>query len=68
MARILRNFQHAWKKVSLKRLISNNCGVWSYMVEQNRESDEEHDEDCVEEGFQLNKGKNDRDGEAGRKL
>ena len=38
------------------------------MVEQNRESDEEHDEDCVEEGFQLNKGKNDRDGEAGRKL
>ena len=32
------------------------------------ESDEEHDEDCVEEEFQLNRGKNDWDGEGGRKL
>ena len=30
--------------------------LWSRVVEwreQNRKTDEEHDEDCVEEGFQL---------------
>ena len=29
--------------------ISNTFGVWSNWVGQNRETDEEHDEDCVEE-------------------
>ena len=29
--------------------ISNTLGVWSNWVGQNRETDEEHDEDCVEE-------------------
>ena len=38
------------------------------MVGKNSEPDEEHDEDCVEEGFQLNREKNDWDGEGGRKL
>ena len=34
--------------------ISNTCGgVWLNRGEQNRETDEEHDEDCVKEGFQL---------------
>ena len=32
-------------------------------VEQNRETDEEHDQDCVEEGFQLARV---RDEEGGR--
>ena len=27
--------------------------MWSNGVGQNRETDEEHDEDCIEEGFQL---------------
>ena len=32
--------------------ISNTCGgVWSNRVGKNRETDEEHDEDCVEEKF-----------------
>ena len=30
------------------------------------ETDEEHDEDCAEEGFQLARVKFDRDGEGGR--
>ena len=30
------------------------------------ETDEEHDEDCVEEGFQLTSVKLDKDGEGGR--
>ena len=47
--------------------ISNTCGaVWLYGVEQNKETDEEHDEDCVEEGFQLASVKFDRDDEGGR--
>ena len=45
---------------------SNNCGVWLYGVEQNRETDEEYDEDCVEEGFQLARMKFERDGMGGR--
>ena len=32
---------------------ANNCGVWSDGVGQNGETDEEHDKDCVEKGFQL---------------
>ena len=34
-------------------------------VVQNRETDEEHDEDCVEEGFQWARIKFERDGEGG---
>ena len=46
--------------------ISNTCGgVWLNRVGQNRETDEEHDEDCVEEGFQLAR-ELDKDGERGR--
>ena len=33
--------------------ISNTFGVmWLNGVRQNRETDEEHDEDCVQDGFQ----------------
>ena len=47
--------------------ISNTCGeVWLNQVGQNRETNEEHDEDCVEEGFNLARVKFDRDGEGGR--
>ena len=35
--------------------------MWSNGVGQNREADEEHDEDCVEEGFQLARIKYDRE-------
>ena len=35
-------------------------------VGQNRETDEKHDEDCVEEGFQLAGVKLDKYGEEGR--
>ena len=46
---------------------SNTCGgVWLKEVGQNMETDEEHDEDCVEEGFQLTSVKLDKDGEEGR--
>ena len=32
----------------------STCGdMWLNGVGQNRETDEDHDEDCVEEGFQL---------------
>ena len=41
---------------------SNNYGVWPNGVGQNRETDEEHDEDFVEEEFQLAKVKFDKDG------
>ena len=48
--------------------IFNTCGdMWSNGLGQNRETDEEHDEDCVEEGFQLARAKLDRNGEGGRK-
>ena len=40
--------------------------VWLNGVGQNRETDEEHDEDCVEERCQLARAKCDRDMEGGR--
>ena len=47
--------------------LSNNCdSEWSNGVGQNRETDEEHDEGCIEEGFQLARMKYDRDSEGGR--
>ena len=47
--------------------LSNHCdSVWLNGVVQNRETDEEHDEDCNEDGFQLAKIKYDRDSEGGR--
>ena len=49
--------------------ISNTCGgVWSNGVGRKRENDEEHDEDCVEETFQLDSVKLDRDGEKDREV
>ena len=46
--------------------ISNTyVSAWSNGVGQNRETDEEHDKYCVEEGFQLARVKFDRDGEGG---
>ena len=36
------------------------------VVGKNKETHGEHDEDCVEEGFQLTRGKFDRVGEGGR--
>ena len=45
----------------------NTCGdVWLNWVGQIRETNEEHDENCVEGGFQLTRVKFDRDGEGGR--
>ena len=42
--------------------IYNTCVcVWSNGVGQNRETDEEHDEDCAEEGFQMARAKFGRD-------
>ena len=35
--------------------------MWSIRVGQNRETDKEHDENCVEEGFQLDSTKFGRD-------
>ena len=40
--------------------------MWSNGRRQNSETDKEHDEDCVEEWFQLARIKYDRDGEGGR--
>ena len=40
----------------------------SNRVEQNTETDEEHNEDCVEDEFQLDSIKFDRDGEKGREV
>ena len=40
--------------------------MWSNRVGQNRETHEEHDEDGVEEGFQLARPKFERDDEGGR--
>ena len=42
--------------------------LWWRLVEwvrKNMETNEEHDEDCVEEGFQLSRVKFGRDGEGG---
>ena len=59
-------------------LIINSIGLAWYMVPilvmacgrigvgQNRETDEEYDEDCVEEWFQLDRVKLDRDLKGGR--
>ena len=53
----------AWHTVYL----SNTCdGVWSNGVGPNKETDKKHDEDCVEERFQLGRVKYDRDGEGSR--
>ena len=41
--------------------------MWSNELGQNRETDEEYDEDCVEEGFQLAREKLNRNGKGGRK-
>ena len=41
--------------------------MWLNWVGQIRETNEEHDENCVEEGFQLTRVKFERDGEGGRK-
>ena len=47
--------------------ISDNCGdVCLNGVRQNRETDEEHDENCVEDKFQLARVKFYKDGERGR--
>ena len=43
--------------------------LWWHVVEwvgQNKETDEEHDENCVEEEFQLTRVKIDKDGKRGR--
>ena len=40
--------------------------MWSNGVGKNRESDEEHDEDSVDKGFQLARAEFDRDSEGGR--
>ena len=47
--------------------ISNTFGVVEWGRKKNRETDEEHNEDCVEEGFKLTMRKFDRDGEGCRK-
>ena len=48
--------------------LSNSCdSVWSNVVGQNRETDEEHDGDCIEERFQWARIKYDKDSEVGRK-
>ena len=45
----------------------NTCGnVWLNGVGLNKETDEKHDEDCVEEKFQSARIKCDRDGEGVR--
>ena len=47
--------------------ISNTCiEVWLNDVVRNRETTEEYDDDCVEEGFQLAMVKLDKDGEERR--
>ena len=40
--------------------------MWLNGVGQNRETDEEHDEDCIKEGFQLARIKYGGDSEGGR--
>ena len=47
--------------------LSNNYdSVWLNGVGQNKKTEGEHDEGCIEEGFQLAKIKYDRDSEEGR--
>ena len=40
--------------------------MWSNWVGQNRETNEEHDEDCIEKGFQLTRINYNRDNEGDR--
>ena len=40
--------------------------MWSNEVRQNRETNEEHDEHCVEETFQVARVKFDKDGKGSR--
>ena len=48
--------------------ISSTCGsAWWNGLGQNRKTDEEYDEDCVEDRFQLASVEVDRHGERGRK-
>ena len=42
--------------------------MWSNDVGKNRKTDEEHDDDCVKEGFPLDRDKLDKGGEGGRKV
>ena len=57
----------AWLGIWL--CLSNTCDVVrSNGVGQNRETDENHAEVCVEEGFQLARVKFDRDNEWGREV
>ena len=42
--------------------------MWFYRVGQSREIGKEHDDDSVEEGFQLARVKFDRDGGGGREI
>ena len=42
--------------------------MWSNVVEQNRETDEEHDAYCVKEGFQLARVTFNRDSKEGREV
>ena len=46
-------------------IFSTYGSAWSNVVGQNRETDEEHDKYCVEEGLQLARVKFDRDDEGG---
>ena len=45
---------------------SNNSGVRLNKVEKNRETDEKHDKDCVDQRFQLARVKFDRHSKGGR--
>ena len=42
--------------------------MWSNDVGKNRKTDEEHDDDCVKEGFPLDRDKFDKGSEGGRKV
>ena len=46
--------------------IPNACCVWSNWVGQKRETNEDHDQDCIEEGFHLARVQFDRDDEGDR--
>ena len=48
--------------------ISNTCvGMWLNGLGKNRKTGQEHDEECVEKGFRLDRAKIDRNGKGGRK-
>ena len=49
-----------WHEIWFGIYISSG-GVWLNGIRQNRETDEEHDEDCLKEGFQIARVKFDRD-------